>query len=617
MGSNTGTGSRSAAYFHLSGIVVALIVILWGAIYFDLQRAHDDAFAKSRNDLTNLALASAKDIESSVKEIDVTLLDLRDRWLDDPSRFAVAVRNRQAYLERDKTVQVAVINAVGMLTFSNLEQPTKPVDLSDREHFRIHRSRSTDDLFISKPLLGRVSNRWSVQFTRPIFDKNERFAGVLVLSVSPEYFYQFIRSSTLPEGGVFNLMRSSGEILSRFPNPGEALGKSTKQTPYLDELSPDAGFYEENSQIDGVARLYAWKKVDRYRLVVAVGHSLDGILAVYHAQRYRLLLAGSGVTFLLLLIGYLNLRWIGQRQKITDELGANEERWRLALEAAGDGVWDWDVPANRVVFSRGWKSMLGYTQEEIGNNLDEWKTRVHPDDMERVMHDLKEHFEGRTDTYINEHRVLCKDRSWKWILDRGMVILRDKTGAPQRVVGTHTDISARKEMEDALKSLATTDSLTGLDNRRSFLATLDSEMARIKRYPGVHASLLMADLDHFKKINDTYGHATGDAMLKHIATVLRGSARRTDFIGRLGGEEFSILLTETGIDQAKHYAEALCKTVRESPLEIDGQRIPVTISIGVTRLKQKDVAIELAMHRADMALYEAKNTGRDRVVVKV
>jgi len=260
--------------------------------------------------------------------------------------------------------------------------------------------------------------------------------------------------------------------------------------------------------------------------------------------------------------------------------------------------------------------MLGYTQEEIGSSLDEWKIRVHPEDMDHVMHDITAHFEGRTGSYTNEHRVLCKNGNWKWILDRGMVIWRDTSGTPLRMVGTHTDISTHKEMEQVLKNLATTDALTGLDNRRRFFDALETELARVRRYSDVRACLLMADLDYFKKINDTYGHAVGDAMLKHIAGLLRSTARRTDFVGRIGGEEFAILLTETGMEQARHYAETLCETVRESPLEVDGKTVPVTMSIGLTSLKPEDATPEAAMHRADTALYEAKNTGRDRVVTR-
>ncbi|GAB3537822.1 diguanylate cyclase [Noviherbaspirillum agri] len=612
---NTGDAPGRAAYFRVFVAVFALIMTLWAVIFFDLQRIHEASFAKSRDDLLNLTQAAAQDVEASVKEIDVTLLDLRDRWLDDPARFPAVVRNRQAYLERDRAVQVAVIDANGIMAFTNLEQPDKPLDLSDREHFRVHRSRNIDELYISEPLLGRVSKRWTVQFTRPIYDRNAQFAGVLVLSVSPEYFYAFVKSSTLPERAAFNLVRSSGEFLSRYPDPKEAIGKKVTHLPFLDDLTPDVGFFSSVSQIDGVARLYAWKKLDRYSLVIVIGHAIDVILKPYYAQRRLLIVVGSGVSLLLLLIGYLNVRAIGQRRKVAAKLMANEERWRLALEAAGDGVWDWDVAAGTVVFSRGWKAMLGYAPEEIGNSLDEWKMRVHPDDMEHVMHDVTEHFEGRSDSYINEHRVLCKNGNWKWILDRGMVILRDKAGVPLRMVGTHTDISARKEMEHTLKNLATTDALTGLGNRRSFLEALETEMARVQRYPGVQACLLMVDLDHFKKINDTYGHATGDAMLKHVAGLLRGAARRSDFTGRIGGEEFAVLLTETGMDKARQYAETLCKTIRESTLEFEGKTIPVTSSIGLTQLKRDDSSVEITMHRADMALYEAKHAGRDRVVV--
>lgn len=616
MSSKAGEVPGPAAYIWSFVAISALIITLWAVIFFDLQRVHDASFAKSRDDLLNLAMATAKDVEASVKEIDVTLLDLRDRWLDAPARFPSVVRNRQAYLARDRTVQVAVIDANGIMAFTNLEQPAKPLDLSDREHFRIHLSRSTDELYISKPILGRVSKRWTVQFTRPIYDKNAKFAGVLVLSVSPDYFTQFVKSSTLPRRAAFNVMLTSGEFLSRYPNQEEALGKSATKAPYLDKLTSEWGLFNDVSQIDGIARLYTWRKLDNYPLVIVIGHAVDVILLPYHAQRRLLILVGSGVSLLLLFISYLNVRTIGQRRKIAAELMANEERWRLALESAGDGVWDWDVAAGMVVFSRGWKTMLGYAQEEIGNSLDEWKIRVHPEDMDRVMHDITEHFEGRSGSYINEHRALCKDGNWKWILDRGMVISRDKSGAPLRMVGTHTDISARKEMEQALKNLATTDALTGLDNRRSFFDALETELARVRRYPGVQAGLLMADLDHFKKVNDTYGHAVGDAMLKHVAGLLRSTARRTDFVGRIGGEEFAILLTETGMEQAKHYAHTLCKTVRESPLEIDGKTLPVTTSIGLTALKQEDATPQATMHRADMALYEAKNTGRDRVVVR-
>lgn len=598
---------------QLYAIVSALLLTLWGLIYFDLQRAQTETLARNNSDLTNLALAFSKEIESSVKTIDVTLLDLREHWLGDAAHFGAAVRSRQNFLEKELAFQVAVIDAEGILRYSSLEFPTKPIDLSDREHFKVHRLRSTDELFISKPLLGRVSKRWSIQFTRPIYGPGDRFAGVLVLSVSPEYFYRFYRSIGFPQDSAITVVRQEGEILSRYPSPELALGKSL-ESPFINTLAPEAGTFEKISQVDGTKRLYAWRKIERFNLAVVVGHSLNQIMAPYHEQRSRALLAGASLSALLLLVGYLKSVGLRQQHRMDKQLADNEERWRLALEAAGDGVWDWDVAANRVVFSTGWKAMLGYAPDEIKNDLDEWRKRVHPDDMARVMQDIGQHFNGNAATYFNEHRMLCKDGRWKWILDRGMVITRAPDGSPLRMVGTHTDIDSRKHMEEILVSLATTDALTGICNRRSFMEKLENELARIKRYPDICASVLMADIDFFKKINDTYGHATGDAALKHFAKLLTGLVRESDLVGRLGGEEFAVFLPETAIEDAGLLARRLCAALRESPLAAGEHTIRMTVSIGVATFEVGDTSAEQALHRADTALYQAKNGGRDQVV---
>jgi diguanylate cyclase (GGDEF)-like protein/PAS domain S-box-containing protein len=152
--------------------------------------------------------------------------------------------------------------------------------------------------------------------------------------------------------------------------------------------------------------------------------------------------------FYILTTGVL-LFWLVYRQ--IKALQESEEHWRLALEGSGDGVWDWHVPTSTVWFSKQFKNMLGYAEDEIGTGLDEWSSRVHPEDMPYVMADLQSHLDGQTATYINEHRIRCKDGSYKWILDRGLVISRDATGEPLRVVGVHTDITERKLSEKKLK----------------------------------------------------------------------------------------------------------------------------------------------------------------------
>lgn len=183
----------------------------------------------------------------------------------------------------------------------------------------------------------------------------------------------------------------------------------------------------------------------RYRIVRSDGE----VRWVYDFSRPQRDAQGA----LLAIHGYL----LDQTSHVLSEqaLRESELRWQFAIEGAGDGLWDWNAKTNKVFFSRQWKAMLGYEEHEIGDSLDEWDSRLHPEDKDQCYHDLNRHFRGETDHYLNEHRVRCKDGSYKWILDRGKAIKWDMAGAPLRVIGTHTDISSRKQAEAALRKAET------------------------------------------------------------------------------------------------------------------------------------------------------------------
>ncbi|MBE9202105.1 MULTISPECIES: diguanylate cyclase [unclassified Nodularia (in: cyanobacteria)] len=142
---------------------------------------------------------------------------------------------------------------------------------------------------------------------------------------------------------------------------------------------------------------------------------------------------------------------ITPRKQIAAALKASEERWQYALEGNGDGVWDWNVETQEVFFSRRWKGMLGFAEHEIGNTLSEWDQRVHSDDKAQVYEEIEKYFRGETQQYVSEHRVKCKDGTYKWVLDRGKIFSRRDDSSPLRVLGTHTDITERKQMEEALR----------------------------------------------------------------------------------------------------------------------------------------------------------------------
>ncbi len=139
------------------------------------------------------------------------------------------------------------------------------------------------------------------------------------------------------------------------------------------------------------------------------------------------------------------------RRRTAETLRESKERWQFALEGSGDAVWDWDFPAGRVYYSDRWKRMLGYEVHEIGDTPEEWKKIVHPDDLERVMGELQRHLRGEVPVYLSEYRIRCRDGSFKWILGRGKVTARDEKGEPLRAVGTHSDITDRKRLEEQLR----------------------------------------------------------------------------------------------------------------------------------------------------------------------
>ncbi|MFN2350074.1 MAG: diguanylate cyclase [Thioalkalivibrio sp.] len=346
--------------------------------------------------------------------------------------------------------------------------------------------------------------------------------------------------------------------------------------------------------------------------ILSSGGQVLGTFAIYHEHIHS-----PSEADIQLIQDKANLAAIAiERTRDAEALRESAERWQFALEGAGDGVWDWDLDTNKVDYSSHCMDML-----EISAAADplcrheQWIARVHPDDLEHLNENLWSHLDGHLPHFACEHRVRTDQGGWKWILSRGLVVRRDAHGKPLRMVGTITDISERKRMEQELREMATTDYLTGLSNRRHFLGRVTEELARLKRSGGHQAAMMLLDLDYFKAVNDTYGHSAGDAVLRRFAQLMRDGLRKMDVPGRVGGEEFSVLLPDTDIDAALHLAERLRTMVAEAPVQFNDQQIPVTVSIGLTLLTQADASPDDALQRADAALYRAKDGGRNRVEV--
>ncbi len=160
------------------------------------------------------------------------------------------------------------------------------------------------------------------------------------------------------------------------------------------------------------------------------------------------------ISWLVWLLAHGRRRALLMAQQMTLELQESRFRWKFAIEGSGDGLWDWDITSGSVFFSKRWKEMLGFENHELSNHFKEWEDRIHPEDKNHALAAVRAHLAGQTPMYTNEHRILCKDGHWKWILDRGMVVSRNIAGEPMRMIGTHSDITARRAAEEALHTQA-------------------------------------------------------------------------------------------------------------------------------------------------------------------
>ncbi|MGE5123149.1 MAG: putative bifunctional diguanylate cyclase/phosphodiesterase, partial [Acidobacteriaceae bacterium] len=301
--------------------------------------------------------------------------------------------------------------------------------------------------------------------------------------------------------------------------------------------------------------------------------------------------------------------------KRADEiLRESEERFFLAARGANDGLWDWNIKKEMIYYSPRWKEMLGFTDNDISNSTEEWFSRIHPDDREAVIYAVSNHLNDITHHFESEHRILHRNGTYHWMLVRGMAV-RDANGIAYRMAGSQTDITARKNAEEQLVHDAFHDLLTGLPNRALFLDRLDRTIEYTRRYNSFYFAVLFLDLDRFKVINDSLGHAVGDQFLIEISKVLQTCLRSSDTVARFGGDEFVILLhdihdIQDAVKVARHIQEVLSK-----PIIFGNNRVFTSASIGIVLSSTGYLSREDIVRDADIAMYQAKMLGKSNYVI--
>ena len=317
------------------------------------------------------------------------------------------------------------------------------------------------------------------------------------------------------------------------------------------------------------------------------------------------------VVLLALIMVVLHL--VARFRKAEQARRETEERFLLAVSGTNDAIWDWNIETDEMYFSSRWKEMLGYVgyDMEIGNDINEWTNRIHPEDRELALSLLDNYLNGRSSAFCSEHRLRTKRGNYIWVLDKGK-ILWDKTGKPIRMSGSVTDIHERKLQIEVMEHQTLHDLVTDLPNRTLFMDRLRQAVLVAQR-DKKELMVLVVNLDGFREINDTLGHHVGDLALHEVSARIRATLRQADTIARIGGDEFAIVLrAENQVDTAtpvRRTLNALAPTMK-----LDGASVSVSAGIGIAVFPDHGRSAEDLLQRAYVAMYSAKHSHSDSAV---
>lgn len=574
--------------------------ILWAgvALMFHRDLQQDYASVVQRNE--NYVLLFQENVLRSLGELDKTILYVRRRveaLKDTTEDYQRIVDSTD--VQSDIIVQVAITDAKGMAWASNaVKSLTRPIDISDREHFKFQVNNTKDTLFISKPLIGRASRKWSVQLTRRYLNKDGSFAGVVVASMDPAYFTSFYDQIKLGTDTSVALIGGDGVVRSEGGGaiPQLALGEDLSGTDLFEHLrkTGDGTFVEPRSTANDSLVVSA-KQVTGYPLWVTVSTKERQIYQSAWSSLRRNAAIAAFLTALVLLALEKILRAEARAEQKAKQL-------QLTLEHIGQGIMlvtkDGEVPvinqrcAELLLLPRSVIDAPPKLGELIKSQVGHDVAKMWNDDR------LAADQEDAGSQHRQRSSVADLRRS-----DGAYIEVRKSWLPDGAFVQTFTDITKRREAEAYITKLASEDPLTSLHNRRVFRAKMQEVCDRLSQ---TRFAVLFMDMDRFKVVNDTLGHRTGDQLLIQVAKRLQAVLEESAVLARLGGDEFAILLPAIrSNDEVEAVAQRIIDAVAE-PFNVDQNVITTGISIGIAIGPDHGRTADALLVAADLALYSVK-----------
>lgn len=600
------------------------LVILGGLIFLNLRFEHERVTAREEERLLTQARVVAENMEYQLASANRALLSTRSE-LGQTGRTAdwrhvanhlVALSSAMPGIRT-----LSVLDANGTVVASSRAELVNS-NFSQRAYFQTALQHpGIDTLYVSPPFKTTLGV-FALNLSRMIPGPDGKFAGIVTATVNPEFFKTSLASVLYAPDMWDAIAHGDGHLFLMVPERIAFHGVNLARPGSLFTRHRESGqltsVFTGTTYTTREVRMMAQHTVhppalnmDK-ALVVAVSRDLVAIYAPWrrNALTQSLLFVVIALVSAIALYGYQTRRRTLEREAREARLLA--ERFSLALDRIPAYIYMKNRARQYVYANKPTLELFKCSAAELQGSGD---SRFFPPETVAKLHEIDTRVlrgEDSAEEVVAQNADGSRRVYWEIktpIYDDG------NKSEVWGICGISTDITERKALLEKLERQATRDYLTGLYNRRHFMERGESELAHAKRY-GHPLSLLMLDIDRFKNINDAHGHKIGDIVLQQLAVILRNSFREVDIIGRIGGEEFAVLLPETELARATEVAERLRKNVAEADLtQATGLPLRFTISIGVAALNGKDVSLDRLLEFSDMALYDAKQGGRNKVCV--
>jgi diguanylate cyclase (GGDEF)-like protein len=592
------------------GICGVLIAALWIVTLLKLNAEKNEITKDALKDASFLSQSYAEQLTRSIQQLDQITLHLRHEWKKSGGSMVLESKPEEGLFPLVSNLHAWIVDRNGIIRTSSVPGDVGR-SVADRAYFLRQKVEGSRNMLIGNPSGSYRSDQSAIHFSRRIDASDGTFDGLVVVAAEPAYLESFISELSLGRNDSVTLKKQDGTLLA------SKRGEKIRDVPTIyrkpSRFTETKGVLRMSAEefVDGQARIVSWHKLKNYPLMSIVNQSEADIFAGYEqiARDYRLYAWGGSIVLLLFSIVGLNFSSrLAKKRKAAEEL---KNTYRLATEAAREGFFTVKAvyDRNKVIEDfqivdcndRG-AEFIGYSKAFLTSAL---FSSVYTGARAQQVFAV---FRGAMESgyYEDELKLPTRDKSRPtWIVRR---LVRSGEG----LAVTLRDISEAKAHELELAKLANTDALTALPNRHWLMNYLPTALEQAKK---THASiaLLLIDLDDFKNVNDTLGHAAGDELIKAVTAKLQALLRPGDHIVRLGGDEFIIVSEGYEISaNVSPLAERICNALNQPFMLKDGYSHMIHASIGISVFPQDGFEPESLIKHADIAMYAAKNDGKNR-----